>query len=266
VAEDVRRRRPYRGRFVFVYGALVAAVGAGIAGLVLVLAGGGTQRHVGAEPAREAWSTWVPTSASADARLREIAEHVGRAYRLPNGDQLLDVSARRPFINVRPSAGSKPVPTPVKYVVVNTPDGKAGSPTALERDESELYSLCGLGSSCTVALGKTSNERQRLIRRESLELALFTFKYVEDVKYVIAVLPPAEQSAPANALYFNRSDLDDQLRVPLAETLSEKTPVSATAPREIAVIDRLTQPHMFSLRLLRDPQNELIFGLTPLGS
>ncbi len=40
------------------------------------------------------------------------------------------------------------------------------------------YILCGLGANCSIKGGKASTARHALLRREALELALYTFKYV----------------------------------------------------------------------------------------
>ena len=50
--------------------------------------------------------------------------------------------------------------------------------------------LCGLGSECSIATGTRDRARERLVRREALELALYTFKYVPSVNAVIAYMPP----------------------------------------------------------------------------
>ena len=52
-----------------------------------------------------------------------------------------------------------------------------------------MYNLCGVGQKCSIAEGQPSEERARLLRREALELALYTFKYVDDVDSVITLLP-----------------------------------------------------------------------------
>ena len=59
-----------------------------------------------------------------------------------------------------------------------------------------MFSLCGLGQSCAIATGKASVERGTLVRREILELALYTFKYVGGVNHVIAFMPPARGKQP----------------------------------------------------------------------
>ena len=81
---------------------------------------------------------------------------------------------------------------PIRAVVIQH---DASNPTkeddveVIDVGNSVMYNLCGVGQKCSIAEGKPSQERARLLRREALELALYTFKYVDDVDSVIALLP-----------------------------------------------------------------------------
>ena len=79
-----------------------------------------------------------------------------------------------------------------------------------------MYSLCGLGPSCAIATGTASVARGRLVRREILELALYTFKYVPGMQSVIAFMPPKTGSQPQYVVYLQKSDLSQELKLPLA--------------------------------------------------
>ena len=46
-----------------------------------------------------------------------------------------------------------------------------------------MYTLNGLGPKGSVRGGKPSEERHLLLRREALELALYTFRYINDVDH-----------------------------------------------------------------------------------
>jgi hypothetical protein len=244
--------RPYRHRFVVVYVALAAVLGGAVAGLVLALGG------VSVGTSGPAWSPWKPSASGDEAKAKEIAEHIGRTYRLPNGDQLLDVIAKRP------SFSNATTTIPVKYVVVHGVAGKSDEQTELSADKSQMFSLCGLGDSCAIATGTPTVARGRLVRREALELALYTFKYVGDIRYVIALMPPRRGTVPTYALYFNRSDFDQELSKPLSTTLAPKTPgVSTISPHELVTIDRLTEPHMFKFSVSPSQQGDLILVLSP---
>jgi hypothetical protein len=241
-----RRRRPYQLRFLIVYGILAAVLGAGIAGIVMLVGtsvGGGTA----------SWSTWKPTKYGA-ARVSQIAQHVSKAYRLTDGGQLLDVIAKPPAVqNV-----------PIKAVAVRNKAGNADEVSLFDEQNSLMLVLCGGGTACAISKGTASVERGRLVRREALELALYTFKYVGNVKYIVAFMPPKKGSQPLYALYFHRDDFDRQLKHPLAETLSTKTPKqNSIPPLETARIDKLTEPHTFKFSLQQAQQGDAILVLDP---
>src|SRR4051812_8955468 len=71
-----------RMRFYVVYGILAAVLGAAIAGTA-IYAG----RSI-SPPAP--WSSWKPSGGGQGA-AKQIAEHVARSYRLPDGNQLVEV-------------------------------------------------------------------------------------------------------------------------------------------------------------------------------
>ena len=79
-----------------------------------------------------------------------------------------------------------------------------------------------LGTQCAISEGEPSEERHQLLRREALELALYTFKY-GDADSVIALLPPrlpqkGERSGHGHvdgsffAAETSRSELDEPLQ------------------------------------------------------
>ena len=94
--------------------------------------------------------------------------------------------------------------------------------------------------------------RGRLLMREALELALYSFRYLEDVTMVAVLLPPspkaeteaststATDTEPTRAVFYRPGDLLAQLQVPLSRTLSPETPTPKTmkAP-ETGAIDSL---------------------------
>jgi hypothetical protein len=187
-------------RFRFSY-AILAGVGmAAVAAAAIFLI-------AGKPPTPPAWSTWEPT-ASGDQALGQIANHVAPNYRFPTGEQLVAVEGGPLQI-----AG-----IPVKIVLRSR---TAASPSD---GKGALYSLCGLGKNCSITLGKPSHERTLLMQREAYELALYTFRYVGDVKQVVVLLPPPPGKTPTQAMYFKKSDLEQELARPLRFTLSGKPP------------------------------------------
>lgn len=218
---------PYLGRFRFALGALGGfAVAALIAAVVLL---------VGGRPSKPPpWSAWKP-SGSPEERIQQIANHIGPTYRLPDGNQLVAVNAAPlaaqglPLITVRDRRAIRQV------------DARNGV----------LYQLCGLGQKCSIDRGKPSNERGLLLRREALELALYTFRYVEQVDMVIVTLPPPPGEDPRLAMYFRRGDLEPSLERPLATTLPSPPPSleALKQPAIAADLLRRTSPEVYALRV-----------------
>jgi hypothetical protein len=231
------RLRPFRGRFAVAYAGLAVALGAGIAGLIVVL--GGTSGS-GSSSSVPAWSGWQPAPGREAIQLSQIVKHVAPGYRLPNGDQLLTVLTKTP-----PSISSASATLPIRFVAVK---GLA-NPDSLTSTNSVLFTMCGLGVSCAIATGQPSVGRAQLVRREALELALYTFKYIGGVQYVVALVPPKPGAQPQYAVYFRRSDLATELDHPLADTLAAKTPrPAAITSRESSTIDRLAPTYRFQVR------------------
>ena len=106
----------------------------------------------------------------------EIAGHVGLQYKLDSGDQL--VSVRSSALELQGE----------EIGVAVRPQG--GALQFLEGD-GLLYILNGLGPNGTIPTGKASKKRGRLLLREALELALYSFRYLEDVTMVAVLLPQA---------------------------------------------------------------------------
>ena len=103
------------------------------------------------------------------------------------------------------SSGGQTIPIPL--LAVRGPKGKILPDQVDAADEREhvTFSLCGLGSSCSIATGKPSVARATLVRREILELALYTFKYVKSVKHIVAFMPPPAGTQPAYVVYLQKT-------------------------------------------------------------
>ena len=186
----------------------------------------------------ERWSEWRPRASGVEG-AQEIADFVSQRYRLPSGRQLVAVQAG---------------PLAIKDVPISAVAMESAAERADERKiqltrvkNGLVFAMCGLGRRCSIAEGKPSRERGRLVRREALELALYAFKYVDGVDSVVTFLPPPRPSETPFVLYFRRSDLEDQLARPLARTLSNRTPPrpGRIDPAEAETVDRLTVPHVF---------------------
>jgi hypothetical protein len=240
---------PHRPRFLVVYGLLGAALVAAVA-LVVIYAG----RAITPGPK---WSSWHPNGGGLGA-AKQIADNVGKSYRLPNGDQLVEVIAKAPSVSPPNSASIA-----LHYIAFQ---GRAApSPIAISSSDSVMYSLCGLGAGCSIATGKASVARGTLVRREILELALYTFKYVGGMKNVIAFMPPPPGTQAAYVIYLQKSDVSNELKQPLAKTLASKVPLPAAIPaREVHVVDSVTEPRVYKFGLAQTQTGDAVLVLTPL--
>ncbi|MGH3048904.1 MAG: hypothetical protein ACRDLK_02015, partial [Gaiellaceae bacterium] len=207
-----------------------------------------------------AWSAWRPGGGGLGA-ARQIGDHVAPLYRLPSGAQLVDVITKAPSI----SAANQTVP--VHYLAVRGTHGAADQVVSVSSSDTVMFSLCGLGQSCAIATGKASVERLRLVRREILELALYTFKYVGGIKNVVAFTPPAPGASPQYVVYLRRDDLAPELSSPLAVTLRAKTPLANTiSAKEVRLVDATTESRYFSFSLSQTQQGDAVLVLAPLPS
>ncbi len=248
-----REKRPqlYRHRFLVAYGALALALGATAAGIVIALGG-----RIGA--AAPAWSSWQPSGGGLGA-AEQIAAHVAPLYRLPDGKQLVDVIAKAPSV----SPGNQTIP--VHYIAVRGTAGKGDTIVGVSSSNSVMYSLCGLGPSCSIADGKPSVARGRLVRREILQLALYTFRYVPGVDSVVAFMPPRLGTNPQYVVFLQKGDLAGALSRPLAATLGPETPLPNTIPaREVRVVDATTESRVYTFTLSQSQQGDAILVLAPL--
>ncbi len=244
----------HRFRFGLFYLALGAVLTAAIAGVVVIALQPG-------KPKPKPWAAWSPPSGSTSKVSNEIATHIGGEYRLsPSGSQLVAIFSGTPelahglktmkvsTIAFRASASAQCC----SRIIPSTKD-------VLQDD------FCGLGSQCSIQNGTASTTRERLLRREALEIALYTFKYAPAVNSVIAFMPPPPGDAPSTVLYLERANLKRQLSEPLARTLPLATPPAPTSldGSEATTIDQLTLPaeYSFQYQSLNDGTEAII--LTP---
>lgn len=247
----VRQTRPHRLRFGVIYGGLGMILCLAIAGVAVF-----ASNSISPGPR---WSAWKPSGGGQGAE-KQIAAHVSAAYHLSTGQQLVDVIAKAPSVSP-----ASTVTIPIHYLAVRGTKGHGDQIYTVSSNDSVMYSLCGLGSSCSIATGKASVERGRLVRREILELALYTFKYVGGVKNVIAFMPPQRGAAPKYVVYLRKEDVNDHLKQPLATTLAAKAPLPKTIPAtEVQAIDSVTEPRVYSFSLSQAQQGDAILVLAPL--
>ena len=254
-AEEARASNPYRIRFGLAYLALAAIVGGTVGSFVVLLMRDGPADKV-------AWSSWQPTGRESSFP-RQIADYVSGRYRLPSGNPLVGVIASDPEVQ----AGDASIPV-AAVAIRNDPEGDSDDISIVRTDNGLMYQLCGLGDRCTIREGRPSEERLRLLRREALELALYSFKYIDEVDSVITLLPPGrngEGNEVSAALFFQRDDLDDALERPLGQTLRLEKPPQASEidPIEGLTIDRLTNSRFFRYEFTQAPAGGAVLVLTP---
>jgi len=244
---DRARTSAYHFRFSLVY-ALLAAVAAGsIAALVVVVTRPDAVKA-------ENWSTFEP-SGSPIARTRQIATRVSGEYELQAGTKLATV-VPSPLQTTRflqgdtgPVSVEVPISTLAVQPDVSTGKHEEGDFKLYNAGTTIAYQMCGFGTSaqnCAIS-GAATNARGQLLRREALELSLYTLKYVPGTDAVLTYLPPrADQAAPPTSLLIARSDVKEILDRPLTRTLTPKSIALGDKPADFTAVDKLTLPRLFT--------------------
>jgi hypothetical protein len=249
------RRASYRLRFGIVYVLLAAVFGAGV-GAFVVLA----SRPAPADD--EAWSPWQPTG-SATAMLRQIADRIPKAYK-QDGAQLVVSTAGR--LSVPTEGGDVPIEN--IFVQPDTSRGLAEEEDidVFPGDSVASFALCGIGSSdqCAITRGEASTDRFTLLRRQALELSLYTLKYVDEIDSVIVFMPPSPKGESNGAVFLPRKDVAAELRRPLSALLPSRTPtVGSLSEIEEGHVLRLTEPRTYAFQFQAAPNGSPILVLSP---
>jgi hypothetical protein len=242
------RASAYYFRFTIAYSLLALVAAGGIAVLVVVLARPDAVRAPD-------WSRFEPTGSSI-AKVRQIATHVSSEYKQPTGRKLVTVlpgplQATR-FLQTDSGPVSVEVPISALAVQPDVSTGKheEGDYTAFSAGSTVAYQMCGFSTSqqnCGVASSAASANRSRVLRREALELALYTLKYVPGTEAVLTYLPPpADSQAQSTSLLIARKDVKRNLDRPLTRTLTPKKVVLGVGAGDGARIDKLTLSRLFT--------------------
>ena len=250
--------RLYRRRFALAYLALAVVAGIGIGGAIVL-------NDRAPEDAGGAWASWKPTGDNDSSYPRQIADHVANQYKLPSGNRLVGILASKPQIPTE--NGNVPIQA---VAIVNDETGEDIS--IVETPNATMFTLCGRGQQCSIGEGEPSAERLQLLRREALELALYSFKYIGGLDSVITLLPPniGDVANPEDdqsvALFFRRGDFKEELDRPLVRTLDPaKAPALAKIPNGEAVrIDRLTNPRLFQYEFQQTQVRTFVIFLAPV--
>jgi hypothetical protein len=246
-------------RFALVYGTLGVLLIASSAAFVVFIVNGDS-----------GWSNWHPKSGTTAAVTKEIADHVASEYRLSSGAQLVAVVPAPPAVTV----GTRNIA--ITAVAAHTSPAPDSNVQSALTNGTETYTFCGLEAECSLS-GTPSTYRGQLIRREALETALYTFKYIPKIDSVIAFMPASKTSPLRELLYLRKQDLMQQLNKPLNKTLklaSPPAPPSAAATAadpnldpdqaETPTIDQLTLHRVFTYTFTDLQSNGALLILSPL--
>ncbi|HET7051181.1 MAG TPA: hypothetical protein VFI54_23145 [Solirubrobacteraceae bacterium] len=263
-----RSGSPHSLRFLAVTAALVGIAIGAIGVAIAILVGNNS-------PGPQAkWSSWTPPD-NGVAGERDIANAVAPLYRASPASQLAVVTVQN-FSDT--GTGTQ--------VALRSPND--GTLSALG-GTTAVFNLCGLGPNCGISSGTPSADRLLLLRREALELSLYTFKYVHGVENVVSILPPGHavtvttakltakppdkaggksKTAPLYmAVAFQRRSLQPFLNRPLRETLPEQippTPTTIASAPEAELVSVLTAQALFKQQVIQAQDGSNVLVLDPL--
>jgi hypothetical protein len=244
-AGPVDGQPPHAARFQFVYGVLIGVGIAALVAAVVAFSGGNKTQTI----ELSTWSAWHPARGAGDP-IQQIIDHVSPEYRLASGKQAVAVTGGPAQIEGIPLV-----------VALRSDPANNGDVSILDNKNVVLYRMCGLGKDCSIKEGKPSRERGLLMRREALELALYTFNYVADIDAVTILMPPAADPKTKKlshvALLFRPQDVQPSLQNPLVDTLPGPTPSVKTLLRSpnLPVISSITQSLQYDFSITQDNAN-----------
>ncbi len=251
-----RPQAVHGGRFLIGYAIIVVMVGAALVTLGYMTrdtSSGSSVQQVEGIPVRE----------SGFQRAREIATEVSRQYRGANGEQIVAVTAQPGEVSG----------LPLQYIALRHGRNRPlteGDVSVVQPGETALYSFCGLAGDQNCALpGEATPERLLLLRREAVELSLYTFKLLPEIQTVVSLLPPVPrgegQPPQTFAVYFQRRHLEGALGQPITKTLPENPPFAQgdITPGEAETINRLTEKQLFTSAFEQLPTQGVILNLSP---
>ena len=236
-------------KFSVAYFGLAALVGGAIGTFVMLV-----ERPAPLPP--PPWSAWQPASSDKLVRSYEIGTHVAAQYHLESGSRLVRV------VVGSPATARDPIQA-VAIARTTHPTKQSDVLSLFPAKGSIMYILCGDGAKCSIKEGKPSVARAAVLRREALELALYTFRYVKDVNSVVTFFPPKKGSAMSFALFFDKSSFSAQLDHPLRKTLPVPPVAVNLAPSEQQTVDKLTKRRVLHFALQRESNGARVLVLAP---
>lgn len=243
-------RSPHAPKFRAVLGVLVVIAAVAVA-VAVVVASSGSSRAPTVGTAN--WSSWSPDS-SGSTGVSEIAQHIAPYYRVSAAEQLDEITP----IQLSQTTAAGTTTGSGLTVAVNEGTGKSPS-LGLLNGKTVAYDICGLGAKDCELAGTASTDRMLLLRREGLELALYTLEYISGSQNVVVVLPPGHtvtsggtgEKGVTVALLFDRKELQPLLDVKLSNTLQEYPPDLSelslwSKTEEAGLVDQITAHGLFS--------------------
>jgi hypothetical protein len=281
---------PHAGRFRSVT-ALLVALGIGAIVVAVAVAVGNRQ----SAPAAAKWSEWQPPEGGT-LGARDIADFVAPFYRIDSVNQLAVVtvvnleSASAAAAAQQAAANGTTSNTVASGLEVAVRPSPTSSQVSLLNGSTIAYNLCGIGGKdCAIGVGKPSTNRLLLLRREALELALYTFRYIGGTQNVVAILPPGHSEPTKTAtrskkppkasstqtsakpvdiaVLFVRQELSPLLKDRLTEILPGQTPPSVAHMRqapEAGLVEQLTARNLFTESLQQAQDGSSLIVLNPL--
>ena len=272
---------PHSHKFLVAIGGLIGIAIGAIVIAVALLANGSSSSSTAV------WSSWKPFDGGT-LGARDIADHVAPTYRISAVDQL-DVITVVNLANQTAAAATSTTGSTTNGLQVAVQFDPSKSQVSLLGGNTIAFNMCGVGGkNCSIA-GPASTDRLLLLRREALELALYTFKYIGSVQNVVAILPPghSQQTSaltskpPASnakstvkpvdiAVLFQRQELQPLLARPLTATFPEPFPPSVPQlsewrnTEEAGLVDQITAHGLFSERLVQAQDGSNLIVLNPL--
>ncbi|HET9674696.1 MAG TPA: hypothetical protein VFP31_07770 [Gaiellaceae bacterium] len=258
-AEPAKPRRMYARRFMFAYVLLGLAVVFSVAMFMFAFNTDSAEER--------AWSSWKP-GGEGEARIWQIADHVGAGYRASNGELAARILAGPPTFNTTDEQG-RTLRLPLEGVLVKgRASDQSDSRAVLFSGDSVMYALCGTGNACQPGAALLQvDEIGTKYEREALELALYTFKYVDGVNSVIAFLPPFPQrnaqgqvEQVRTVVYLEKSQLGFELGRPLKDTLRAKSGLDFSNIERNDIV-QLVHPRLYSFSPEQAPNGAWILSL-----
>ncbi len=246
-AVESPRRRPH-SRGLMAANLVVVAGFVGVLVLFAMLVSRGTSNN--------GWSSYKPKGGNVLTKAQNMADHVAPAYKY-NGQPIAVVQAQ-PLVYQDAIVDG--------IAITRQPFRKIGTPIKQfePSDSTVAYVFCGSAPRCGLP-STGAQDPLPLLRRETLELALYTFKYSPSVDSIVGLLPPAGNTN--YAIYLRRKSFQSELSKPLDATLPPHKVLSdpGLSPVERATVDRLTAKNMYQSQFSQGANGRTLLVLSSVS-